>query len=376
MTHITPFYSPYQACKSLRACSTGLPSPADDLFFLESPGPDIHCRHVFYQGAPQPFGSIFCRTDLFGPASWTLKVAFGHLTDLFWKQKDVIISVGAALVSINLLIMFGLVQHTSDMVTVLSVEAWYIVGTLLASVGYVLQDVVADAMTVDAVPTVDDEGHPLDETTIKAEHVTLQSLARFVDDRGRCPCRGHQHDSVSGGNSLSETHTHRLYADIYLYALMSPLISMCAVGLSAYLARKKVQTSSRQNPDHEDRSTPPKTLTVNWNIFLASALLIVFAAVLTALKIPFSQEILFLGLASFVLFLMRRVIVSLPKDQKLMMIGMAILVFIPGATPHPGPSPSWFSIDQLLFDEQFFPTSSFSQPLWLLSGLWCCGRFL
>ena len=90
---------------------------------------------------------------------------------------------------------------------------------------------------------------------------------------------------------------------------------------------------------------------------------------LTALKIPFSQEILFLGLASFVLFLMRRVIVSLPKDQKPMMIGMAILVFVPGATPHPGPSPSWFSIDQLLFDEQFFSYLFFLSTLMALVGI-------
>ncbi|NDC90071.1 MAG: hypothetical protein EB075_14950, partial [Bacteroidetes bacterium] len=289
--------------------------------------------------------------------------------DLFWKQKGILISVGAALVSINLLIMFGLVQHTSDMVTVLSVEAWYIVGTLLASVGYLLQDVVADAMTVDAVPTVDDEGNSLDETTIKAEHVTLQSLAQFVLIGAAALVAAINMTVFQGGNSLSDTHTHQLYANIYLYTLISPLISVCAVGLAAYLACAKAQVSSRRRRYSEKNTLCPQKKEVNWNIFLASGLLIVFAAVLTALKIPFSQEILFLGLAFFVLFLMRRVTVSLPKNQTFMMVGIAVLVFMPGATPHPGPSPNWFSIDQLLFDEQFFSYLFFLSTLMALVGI-------
>jgi hypothetical protein len=40
-------------------------------------------------------------------------------------------------------------------------EAWFVLAALLSPVGYVLQDVVADAMTVEAVPRVDEHGQPL-----------------------------------------------------------------------------------------------------------------------------------------------------------------------------------------------------------------------
>ena len=40
----------------------------------------------------------------------------------------------------------------------LPIEHWFVLSSLLAPVGYVLQDAVADAMTVEAVPRVDAEG--------------------------------------------------------------------------------------------------------------------------------------------------------------------------------------------------------------------------
>ena len=51
--------------------------------------------------------------------------------------------------------MYGLIIHTDFMVRYLSVETWYVISVLLAPIGYVVQDVVADAMTVEAVPNID-----------------------------------------------------------------------------------------------------------------------------------------------------------------------------------------------------------------------------
>ena len=44
--------------------------------------------------------------------------------------------------------MYGLIIHTEDMAKVFSVETWFVLSVILAPVGYVVQDVVADAMTV------------------------------------------------------------------------------------------------------------------------------------------------------------------------------------------------------------------------------------
>ena len=62
----------------------------------------------------------------------------------------------------------------------MSVEAWFVLSVLLAPLGYVIQDVVADAMTVEAVPLVDDAGAPFDPKTMKLMHTTMQTLGRVA----------------------------------------------------------------------------------------------------------------------------------------------------------------------------------------------------
>src|SRR5690242_11995553 len=86
---------------------------------------------------------------------WALKVPLGHLVDLIWRWKAALVFVGAGLITLSLVIMIGLLGATDSMRGFASVEAWFVISTLLAPIGYVVQDVVADAMTVEAVPRVD-----------------------------------------------------------------------------------------------------------------------------------------------------------------------------------------------------------------------------
>ncbi len=51
---------------------------------------------------------------------------------------------------------------------------------LLAPVGYVVQDVVADAMTVEVVPEVDEQSNPFDSRQLKLMHTTMQTLGRIA----------------------------------------------------------------------------------------------------------------------------------------------------------------------------------------------------
>jgi hypothetical protein len=61
--------------------------------------------------------------------------------------------------------MIGLLADPAAMRRYASVELWYVTSALLAPIGYVMQDVVADAMTVEAVPHTDDNGAPLVDDT-------------------------------------------------------------------------------------------------------------------------------------------------------------------------------------------------------------------
>src|SRR5215510_13977133 len=89
---------------------------------------------------------------------WALKVPLGHLVDLIWRYKAGLVYLGAALIACSLLIMIDLLANPVTMRGFMPAEAWFVLSALLAPVGYVLQDVVADAMTVEAVPRVDEEG--------------------------------------------------------------------------------------------------------------------------------------------------------------------------------------------------------------------------
>jgi len=107
---------------------------------------------------------------------WALKMPLGHLVDLIWNKKNYMVFVGASLISLSLLIMYGLIIHTEWMSTILTVETWFVISVLLSPIGYVVQDVVADAMTVEAVPLVDDDGEIFSRDERKLMHTTMQTL--------------------------------------------------------------------------------------------------------------------------------------------------------------------------------------------------------
>ncbi|MGI9423663.1 MAG: hypothetical protein ACR2PA_10750, partial [Hyphomicrobiaceae bacterium] len=83
---------------------------------------------------------------------WALKMPLGHLVDLIWRWKALLVYAGATLVAVSLLIMYALVSHAAEMEQFMSLEAWFVFSVLLAPSGYVVQDAVADAMSVEAVP--------------------------------------------------------------------------------------------------------------------------------------------------------------------------------------------------------------------------------
>ena len=111
---------------------------------------------------------------------WALKMPLGHLVDLIWSRKNYLVFVGAGLIGLSIIIMYGLIVHTEIMASILKVETWFIISALLAPVGYVTQDVVADAMTVEAVPSTDDQGNKYSTQQIKIMHTTMQTLGRFA----------------------------------------------------------------------------------------------------------------------------------------------------------------------------------------------------
>src|ERR1051326_2616443 len=71
-------------------------------------------------------------------------------------QKAALVWLGAAMIAASLLIMIGLISYFDAMRAVMSGERWFVISSLLGPSGYMIQDAVADAMTVEAVPRVDE----------------------------------------------------------------------------------------------------------------------------------------------------------------------------------------------------------------------------
>jgi hypothetical protein len=236
---------------------------------------------------------------------WALKMPIGHLVDLIWRWKALLVYLGAGLIAVSIGIMYALIAHTSALAEIMDVEAWYVLSALLAPTGYVVQDVVADAMTVEAVPLVD-----ASVGGVVLGTVSLRSRARGLRRQGL------DHDQI----------------ERMLFA-------------------------------------PAEETKPNWWIFGGSIVFVAFIMVMGLGKVPLAQEVIFLGSMAIVLFLMYRLIIELKPNVRGPLIGTAIIIFVFRAVPLPGLGATWFEIDVLRFDQQFLSVLSLITSALALVGM-------
>jgi len=255
----------------------------------------------------------------------------------------------------------------------MSIEAWYVTSALLAPVGYVVQDVVADAMTVEAVPKTTLQGVPYTEHESKAMHTTMQTLGRFAIISGFVFVAGLNIFMFSGVENMSQNEKAQTYANIYLAALVIPLISIAGVVLGQIMLQRRAKILRHQGMTEtkfnaELLSGLEKT-EPNWWIFGGSALFVIFTLIMGLSDIAYAQEIIFLGSMAIVLFLMSRLIRELDPNIARALIGTAIIIFMFRATPLPGAGATWFEIDMLGFDQHFLSILSLITSCLALLGM-------
>lgn len=304
---------------------------------------------------------------------WALKMPLGHLVDLIWRWKASMVWFGAALIALSVLIMYALIAHTDPMVAVMPAEAWFVMAVLLAPTGYVVQDVVADAMTVEAVPIMDADGRRYTEAKTKAMHTTMQTLGRFAIITGTVAVAAVNITMFRGVQAMSEAQKAEIYADIYLLALIIPVISVTGVTLGAIgLRRRARQLRERGLPEADIEAAlflPEEKTEPNWWILGGSAAFVAFTLTIGLGNVPFAQEIIFVGSMTIVLFLMQRLVLELAPALRGPLIGTAVIIFVFRAVPLPGPGVAWFEIDVLGFDQQFLSVLSLITSVLTLVGL-------
>lgn len=311
---------------------------------------------------------------------WALKVPLGHLVDLYWRRKALLVWLGAALIAVSLLIMIGLLSAPEAMRAYAPAETWYVVSALLAPVGYVMQDVVADAMTIEAVPRADRGGRPIDEAVRNRMHVTMQTLARMATVGGGLLVSIANVVMLRDVGAMTTEGRIDAYVAIYVASLSVPVVSVLGVVLAGLQRRSSGRRWSAGGMAAEDVSRHlaldrERPRADPW-LLGGGAAFVVAALAIGLLGGPRGPEILFA--MSFVVIgaMIRRLVRELDRDARSALLGTIFVVWVFRALPGPGAALEWWTIDELGFDEPFLARLSLIGGVVGLAGLLVFRRFM
>jgi len=286
---------------------------------------------------------------------WAMKMPLGHLVDRFWQRKALFVYLGAALMAASLLIMVGLTGHADWMASMLPLDAWYAVSVLLAPVGFVLQDVVADAMTVEAVPVWREDGTAYGEADQQQMHVTMQTLGRVAIVGGGALVAG-------AGGWLAKTLS---YEAMYWISLAIPVISVLGVLLAAGMQRRRQQPAGSVPEERSSGDVPA----LNAHILGAGAAFVAMSLLLGLGRVPHGEEIIFFSSLAVIFFLMRRLLADLDPERRRAIVSIAVIIFVFRAMPGAGAGASWWQMERLGFDEAFMGTLRQVSSLLAIGGM-------
>src|SRR5262249_36220016 len=191
---------------------------------------------------------------------WTIKMVFGELVDtvpIFGSQRKSYVLIGATFMAAGLLTLAG---AAGGWLTLMRPDHLYVMGAMLLTVGAVVQDVVADAMSTEVVARTDAAGKERPDETVRTELGMVQVLGRLAVSGGILVVAG-----LSGW--LAELMSRQT---VFLIGLIIPAISVAGVFL------RGTETTERR--------------AIDWRILGGG---IAFGAVVSALGlggIPFGQE--------------------------------------------------------------------------------------
>lgn len=311
---------------------------------------------------------------------WALKMPIGHLVDLLWRYKSGLVYLGASLIAASLLIMIGLIGHPEAMRAIMPAEAWFVLSVLLSPIGYVMQDAVADAMTVEAVPRVGADGRPIDAATIRLMHTTMQMLGRVAIIGGSVLVSFANVAMFQGAESLPEQEKIEIYIRIYELALLIPLLSVSGVILGGMLKRREARRlaalgKSREEIDRLVHDQDEK-IAPNWWILGGSALFVTVTLTVGLSGVTYGQEIIFVGSFAIIAVMMRKLLLELSPEAARTLLGTAIIIFIYRAIPSSGSGSGWWMIDELGFDQSFLSKLDLITSALTLAGLFLFRRFM
>jgi MFS family permease len=237
------------------------------------------------------------------------------------SRRQSYVYLGAALVALSLVLMAG---AAGGWLTFARPNTLYIAASLLSVIGVVLQDVVADAMSTEVVPRTNANGSPRPEADIDYDLGMVQALGRLALYLGILL-------TARLAGWLAQAYS---YETVFLIGLAVPAISVTG----ALLVRLE---------PGESRST-------DWRILGGGLAFGAFVVAIGVSALPLGQELIFLVSLAVIVTMLARVTRDVAPDVRRRIAYAAILIFAFRCTPLVGAGYSWFTIDRLGFDEEFF----------------------
>jgi hypothetical protein len=257
---------------------------------------------------------------------WAMKMVVGELVDtvrILGSQRRAYVFAGAGLIAFSMLMLAGAAGGWLRFATP---ERIYVIAAILAVLGVVIQDVVADAMTTEVVERQNADGSPRPQAEVDAELAMVQVLGRIFFTTGMFAV------AWLGGYLASVWPPER----VFLLGLIIPAISVTGALLV--------------------RTDTVETRPTDWRILGGGIAFGGFVAALALLDIPFGQELTFLVSLGVIGTMLMRVTGDLPTAAKMRIFYAALIIFLFRVTPSTGEGYRWFLIDRYGFDERFFGT--------------------
>lgn len=275
---------------------------------------------------------------------WTIKMVFGQLVDsvpVFRSNRLSYITIAATLMAISSILLAGLAAQWHWLTSFATPHSVYLISMLLNVIGVVLQDVVADAMSVEVVDRTDKT-----DSEIQQELAMVQVLGRIS--------LGSAMFLVAGlGGWLAH---HFSYESMYLMTLLVPIISLSGCIIS------KPHTATLKP--------------INKSILFGGILFGFFVVSMGWLSVPYSQEWIFATSFCIIIFFLRSVTHSMSTKAKERIFKAACVIFIFRAMPSVGPALQWWQIDVLGFNKAFFGTLAQIGAGLSIAGMWLFARTL
>lgn len=282
--------------------------------------------------------------SLFLGVPWSVKMLFGLLVDsatIFGSARRSWLLAGSALMAAGLLLHAA---NAGGHMLLGDRNLQWVIASMLIVVATVLQDVVADALTSEVVPRIEQDGSPRPQQAIVQEMAMLQVMGRFALAAGLVPA------GLVGGWLAG----HFSAASVYLVGLVIP----CVTATCAILGTLP-----------EVRRRP-----MDWLMLLGGAA--TAGVILVSRLAPdfAAQELIFVVSIAIAAFLLWRVARELDPSAQRTALSIAALVFILRATPSIGEAYRWYTIDVLMFDDGFFSQLAQLHAVSGLLSLWLASR--